>query len=336
MSHTLLIKNEVISLTNQSPYVIGVDVGGTKIQIGAVTKTGKVTATHRYGMDKTSQATAIHSIQSSLEQFFDYYVTDEKPIAIGVGLVGHVDFQEGIWIEAINIPISQPTHLADQLTRKTGISVFLDNDVKAATLAEKQWGIGKITKDFVFLNVGTGIAAGIVSDNHLIRGTANYAGEWGHMVVETNSEFICSCGQRGCFEQLTSGAGIIANTNALLPQYPTSVLHCLKHENQLYPSEIFKAAAKNDVLATVITKKAIQGLCMGMTNLVNLVNPEYIIIGGGVLKDKQILQHLFDYISQHALPVSRKALRNVLFSGLKPDYVGMLGAASLGWLHSNE
>ncbi|MFS0862137.1 ROK family protein [Fredinandcohnia sp. 179-A 10B2 NHS] len=318
---------------HKDPFVIGVDVGGTKIQIGSVSIEGHVITTQRYAMDKRNQDHAVHSVLSALEDFFNTQLHNKKPLAIGIGLVGHIDYQQGIWLNAINIPINKPVMLGKVIRDLYGVPVYLDNDVNVATLAELKWGIGRSTNDFIFLNIGTGIAAGIVSNASLVRGAANYAGEFGHMVVDSNDDMKCTCGQTGCLEKVASGGGILSSTKELLPQYPTSILHTHSEQGHLLPSTIFEAAENGDLLASLIMERAIRGLQIGITNIVNLLNPEYIVIGGGVLRETKLLQKLSETVYLHALPVSRNVLKSISFSQLEPDNVGMIGAAGLGWYH---
>src|SRR5215212_8197668 len=159
------------------PVVIGVDVGATKILVGAVTQPGTVLDSHRSQMNAQTQETTLECIDAAIQDFLEQW-KGERPLGMGVGVVGQTDPGAGTWLEAMNLPIRDSVPLGERLREKHGIPVALDNDVHAATLAEMRWGIGTVSADFIYLNVGTGIATGLVFNGQLIRGIRNYAGEF--------------------------------------------------------------------------------------------------------------------------------------------------------------
>jgi glucokinase len=228
----------------------------------------------------------------------------------------------------MNLPIKSPVPLGKQLSDRHGIPVALDNDVHAATLAEMRWGIGRESTDFIYLNVGTGIAAGIVFNGGLLRGAENYAGEFGHMVVQPDGP-LCPCGRRGCVEPIASGGGMLARLQELLIDFPDSTLHAQIEE--LTANSIFTAADAGDPLAIKISDDAIQALSIALTNLVNLLNPEWVIYGGGTLSDGWLIKRIRVDVESQPLLMTRKSLKGILPSRLNPDQVGLLGAACLAW-----
>ena len=310
------------------PVVIGVDVGATKILVGAVTQTGKVIASHRSQIDGTTQALTLRSIEASINSFLQDW-DNAPPLAIGIGLVGQIDPRAGTWLEAMNLPIKSPVPLGKELSNRFEIPVALDNDVHAATLAEMRWGIGKESNDFIYLNVGTGIASGLVCNGQLLRGTANYAGEFGHMVVQPAGP-PCPCGRRGCVEPMASGGGLLARVRELLAEFPDSTLGRIQ---RLTTHSIFTAADAGDPLAIRISNDAIQALSDALVNLVNLLNPEWIIYGGGTLSDGWLMERVRVHVESRPLLMTRKSLRGILPSRLIPEQVGLLGAACLAWDH---
>ena len=238
------------------PIVIGMDVGATKILVGTVTQAGDILAARRFKIDSETQATTLRSIETSLENFIQDW-NGSPPLAIGIGLVGQTNPKVGTWFEAINLPITTPIPLAGQLSDRYEVPVTLDNDVHAAALAELRWGIGKESTDFIYLNVGTGIAAGLVFNGQLLRGTQNYAGELGHMVVQPDGP-LCPCGRRGCVEPIASGGGMLACVQELLVDFPDSMLHTHAQSEPLTAHSIFTAADTGDPLAIKISSEAIQ------------------------------------------------------------------------------
>ena len=309
------------------PVVLGVDVGATKILAGAVTRDGKIIAIHRSQVDGETQATTLQSIEDSILHFMKTW-NGPRPLAIGIGLVGQIDPPTGTWLEAMNLPIKAPVPLGKQLSDQFEVPVALDNDVHAATLAEMRWGMGRESADFIYLNVGTGISAGLVFNGRLLRGTKNYAGEFGHMVVLPDGP-LCPCGRRGCVEPIASGGGMLDRLQEQLIHFPDSILH--RQMDAVTAHSIFLAADAGDPLAIQISSDAVQALSIALTNLVNLLNPEWIVYGGGTLSDGWLMEHVRSDVETQPLLMTRKSLKGILPSRLNPRQVGLLGAACLAW-----
>ena len=309
--------------------MVGMDVGATKILVGIVTKDGEVIESRRYMMERSSQSQVLNSLETALTHFMNAW-HGPAPLAMGVGVVGHTKPASGLWVRAMNLPIQSIVPLSRFLRKSIDRPVLIDNDVHAATLAELRWGIGKEIRDFIYLNIGTGLAAGMVCNGKLVRGTANYAGEVGHMVVDPGG-ILCTCGQRGCLEPICSGDGIMAQVRAGLRDYPDSTLFQPNQEGVLSASQVFQAAEAGDRLASRITGKAVWALSTAMINLVNILNPAAIVYGGGVVKDGWLMGKVSEFVSANALVTARRALKGIWPSRLDPEQVGLLGAASLAW-----
>ena len=165
---------------------LGLDLGGTKLLIGEVDSHGNILRYKKYDSGYFNQQAASEIIKSSLD---DYIRTvgwcDQKPVGMGVGLIGRVDPNQGIWLQ-IDPSRTQPIALAKELSDIYGIPCHIDNDVKSATRAERVWGFGQISKNFIYINVGTGIAVGTVINGRQIRGSHFNAGEVGHVRVGVN------------------------------------------------------------------------------------------------------------------------------------------------------
>ncbi|WP_036691189.1 ROK family protein [Paenibacillus tyrfis] len=261
----------------------------------------------------------------------------DQPVALGVdvggtkievGFVGQADSERGVWVKAMNVPISEPVPLADMLADKYGVPVAVDNDVHAATGAEMMFGVGKRFKDFLYMNVGTGIAIGIVSGGILIRGAANYAGEIGHMTVDPRGD-DCVCGRSGCLEPIASGGGMIRRARAALGSFPDSTLH--RCADDLHAGNIFEAAREGDPLAVQVKEQAVNALGIAIVNAINLINPEAVVLGGGVMQETTIIDALRRHVAKCSLPAASGSLRSFGVSTLDTNRVGLLGAASLIW-----
>jgi glucokinase len=308
------------------PIVIGVDVGATKILVGAVTQAGEILGSRRSPVNRENQSNVLQSIEAAIEAFIQNW-RGSQPLGMGIGLVGQIEPKTGTWLEAMNLPIKSPVPLGRQFSDRFGIPVALDNDVHAGALAELRWGAGKESTDFIYLNVGTGISAGLVFNGQLLRGTQNYAGEFGHMVVRPDGP-LCPCGRRGCVEPIASGGGLLARAQELLGDFPDSTLYTTQ---PLTAHSIFNAADADDPLAIKLSNDAIQALSIALTNLVNLLNPEWIIYGGGVVSDGWLMERVRVNVEAQPLPMTRKSLKGILPSQLNPSQVGLFGAACLAW-----
>lgn len=308
--------------------VVGVDVGGTKILVGLVSDAGEVLRVERYPMDRSTQSTSMASIEAAVTAFLDAPRTGPAPLAMGMGVVGQTDPATATWVRAMNIPIRESINIQAWLGDRYGLPVALDNDVHAATLAELRWGAGGGAQDFVYLNVGTGLAAGLVCNGQLVRGVSNQAGEFGHMAV-AGDDILCPCGRRGCLEPVSSGGGMIQRVRDLLPLYADSTLRAL--EPNLTSQAIFAASDAGDALAQRITREAVAALAKALANLINLLNPEVIVVGGGVVADGWFLPRVQAAVERQALRASYRALRGIVPSALNPEWVGLLGAATLAW-----
>ena len=308
------------------PVVIGVDVGATKILVGTVTQTGEILDSCRSPVHGESQTSTLQSIEEAIDVFIQNW-HGSQPLGIGIGLVGQIDPKTGTWLEAMNLPIRSPVPLGRQFRDRFDVPIALDNDVHAGTLAEIRWGMGKESADFIYLNVGTGISTGLVFNGRLLRGAENYAGEFGHTVVQPDGP-LCPCGRRGCVEPIASGGGLLSRAQELFVDFPDSTLRTTQ---PLSAHSIFAAADAGDPLAIKLSTDAVQALSIGLINLVNLLNPEWVVYGGGTLSDGWLMERVRLNMESQPLPMTRKSLKGILPSQLNPSQVGLLGAACLAW-----
>lgn len=307
--------------------VLGVDFGSTKIQVGAVLANGQVEMARKYPVCRHSQEDSISSLQNAISAFLQEW-DGPFPVAIGVGLVGHIDREKGIWVHSMNARISEPVPIADMLREQFQVPVFIDNDVHCATLAECYFGIGRISKYFLMINVGTGIGFNAVDNGRIIRGVANGAGEFGHMSVESDG-LLCQCGFFGCLENIAGGAALIQQAEQLLPLYPDSSLRPLAGTDALHSESIFQAASQGDPMAMRIARRAVKALGIGIVNLTNLFNPEYIVLAGSVMRNEWYVGHVKKFVYDNTLLATMNCLRGMGPSQLNVSAVGMYGAAAL-------
>ncbi|WP_225048248.1 ROK family protein [Lacticaseibacillus kribbianus] len=270
--------------------VLAVDLGGTKILVGEVTRDGEVLSRVRYKSDVSAQRVAVNMIKSAITHYLNTQEHLGNIVAVGIGVVGRVDSQAGVWRE-ISPELAVPIPITEEVTTMCGLPCFVANDVVCGTLAEMKLGIGQRTRDLIYINVGTGIAAGIVSAGHLIVGKHNDAGEIGHMVVDVDSPVRCVCGRYGCVEALASGLGMSNIAKRMLPQYPDTRL-AVNADGRIAVEDLVAGYGAGDALAKCVIDQALDALACLTMNLVYTSNPQAVVFGGGVMADGWMLERL--------------------------------------------
>lgn len=202
---------------------LGMDLGGTKLLIGELSESGEILRARRYPTGYSTQQETVEGLLRSLEDYRRQAGFVGKPAAAGVGLVGTSDHKNGVWCSLSHLP-GDNIPLAAMLEERLGVPAAIDNDVRSAATAELLLGWGRKSRDFIYLNVGTGLAAGFVTGGHIIRGARNMAGEVGHTVMDLHSADACGCGRLGCCENVVSGMGFTYQARRLAPQYPETRL----------------------------------------------------------------------------------------------------------------
>ena len=299
-------------------HYLAVDVGGTKIMAGLVDETGRVLAEKKYPMVRTDRETAVETVLAAAEDFASSLTGLPAPCALGLGTVGHIDPEAGIWLQSYNIPIDRPVEMVRLLTERTGLPAAMDNDVRCAARGEYRFGKGRGFRVMLYLNVGTGIGSSVIHKGMLLTGADNYAGEVGYFVMNHR-------GEPKRLEPLASGGGLIAAAKALLPDYPDSCLH----QGELHSQSIFEAARAGDALGVRLAGEAVDALGTAFANLASAYNPDAIILGGGVVKDSWFLNRAEEKMRALCLPETLLGLKEFAPSTLDPARVGMLGAAAL-------
>jgi len=309
-----------------SQSIIAVDLGGTKILVGEVTPTGEVLQTKSYPSDTTSQHTALQGIIHAINDFqAGSTLIAREQIAIGIGVVGRVDTHTGIWYQ-IQPDKTAQINVNEQLESIFQLPCGVDNDVACATRAEQTFGWGEQSKNFIYFNIGTGIAAGTVVDGHYVEGNQFNAGEVGHMVVAMDSDVLCGCGRYGCVERIASGLGMHERVVALLPEYPSSSLELLEGK-RIAAQTIMEAAEQADPLASRIVDDAAHAAATAIMNLVRVTDPDTIVLGGGVARNA----YFFERIKQALNPSTMRFVANgLVYTKVKSKETGLVGAALAG------
>ena len=305
---------------------LAIDLGGTTLLIGAIDRKGIIVQSKTYKTGYREQQDAAQAIMKGIEDFLsEASGIKDSLVATGLGVVGQVDPSKGEWHSMYSEGYSQIIPLAEWIMDKYGLPCSVDNDVKAATAAERVFGIGTTCSNFAYVNIGTGIAAGFVVDGNLLRGQNNNAGEIGHMVVDLHSDVACSCGNFGCVEAIASGRGMQLRCKQLAHEYRNSKLAEIIEGEVFQLGSIFALADAGDELAKRIAYDAVAAASAMVNNIRASLNPDKIIFGGGVVVDGWMLERI-----RLRLPRGVNAT-DIEISTLDPRTVGLIGASVIGF-----
>jgi glucokinase len=268
--------------------VMGVDIGGTKVAVGLVDQNGKILSQVRKPMLANSQPdAALEAVTAAIDSLSAQFGGESAWRARGIGMCapGPLDPVSGIVINPPNLPCWRNYPLVSRVTEKYGVPVKLDNDANAAALAEARWGAARGYHYVFYATVGTGIGTGIVLDSRIYHGRTGAAGEGGHVSIDYRGP-LCPCGKRGCIEVLAAGPAIGARARAKLsasPSLNSTILDLANGQIDKVTSELVgQAYASGDLLAREILQETIELLCVWLGNIVDLFDPDVIVMGGGV------------------------------------------------------
>ncbi|MBI2885490.1 MAG: ROK family protein [Candidatus Omnitrophica bacterium] len=266
-------------------WMVGVDVGGTQIKMGVVSAQGRRVLAHRILPTRSyaSPSKLAEGLSRTIEELRGIHGLPRRSCrGVGIGLPGLVDGSRGIVHQLVNLPGRwQGVPFAQLMARRLGCRCVIDNDANVVALGEWRAGAGRGTSHGVYLTLGTGVGGGIISHGHLVRGATGSAGEPGHMVLLPGGP-RCGCGRRGCLESLVSTAAILRQARAAMRWGHRTLRACVEEAGELTPAVISTAAARGDAAARRIWAGVGEWLGIGVANLVNLLNPECVVIGGGV------------------------------------------------------
>ena len=311
-------------------YSIGIDLGGTKILIGLVEKESGKVVSHIKKKTKKEKGpeNIVRKMVEGVEELLEESGKSFTEISsIGIGSAGQIDRKNGIIIGAPNLDCYN-LNLKEILQDKFNIPVFVANDVEVATIGEQKFGAGKGCADFVCVFVGTGIGSVIVKNGHIIYGATGTAGELGHIIVDLNGR-PCACGAHGCLEAYASRSAIEARIEGALKKGRKSCIsEYLEEGKAITSSMIRKSIEREDELVTQCVSEASEYLSGGLASVINLINPELIILGGGLIEAVDYFyKQTIKKEKSKSLPVPAEKIR--FSKTILGDYSGVIGAALL-------
>lgn len=310
--------------------VLAVDIGGTKILLALISRSGKMLASERIPtLDEHGYENVIRRLNESIREFLDSQGMDKTGICgIGIACAGGIDTKRGMVVTpSPNLPDWHDIPLAAMVGQEFDVPVHVVNDASAAALGEHCYGVGRGVKDLVLLTLGTGIGGGIIIDGRLYLGASGAAAEIGHMTVADGPP--CGCGNTGCLERLASGTAVEEDAIGRLERGDVSILLEMTGGNikEISAEMVGEAARLGDGLAQDVLARAAYYLGVGCVSLVNIFNPEMIVFGGGmsVLGDF-LLQPVCRLVDERAFGISSRAVRIVIAE--LGNEAGVYGAAA--------
>ncbi|MBI2918764.1 MAG: ROK family protein [Chloroflexi bacterium] len=305
-----------------APLFVGADLGGTKISAVLANASGKVVRReYRTTLADGGQRVVVSRLVEAIRQ-----VTGKEAIsAVGIAAAG-LCTRDGVVTTSPNLPGWKDVPLRDLVQAELDMPTYLGNDANAAALGEHYFGAGRGVRDMAYVTISTGIGGGIIANGQLVTGTSGTAGEVGHMVIDPDGP-QCPCGQRGCWEALASGTAIARAAAARLQAGEPS---SLRSGASLTPTaaDVAAAARAGDRMAQDVLHQASCYLGIGLVNLVHILNPELIVLGGGVSQiGEPLIGPARQYVLEHAFAVPARAVR-IVTAGLGQDS-GPLGAVAL-------
>jgi glucokinase len=268
----------------------GIDVGGTNVKIAVVSRTGRVL---ERGLIDTRPNEGPKATFERAATALASLLRGKSLAAAGVGCAGLIDPRKGMLLASPNLKEWENTPVLRIARRALGVYTTVDNDATSAAYGEYRCGSNRGCRHLIFLTLGTGVGGGVVSDGRLIRGAAGYGGEVGHITVDRDGP-PCRCGNRGCLEAFAGTYGLQRRARELLGQRRTRYLTRWVQEERrrLSPKLIMEAARRGDSVGKRVAREMGESLGVAIASLVNVFNPEVVVIGGGV-------SGAFDLISPH-------------------------------------
>jgi glucokinase len=320
-------------------FSIGIDVGGTKVAGGLVNKRGELTSVFRLPMNpRGTAAEGFAAVTAVLDKILQSRAATDEAIPIGVCAPGPLDPRTGVVLNPPNVPCWRDFPLVAKIERRYGVAVKLDNDANAAALAESLWGAGRGHNNVFYGCIGTGIGAGIVMDGKIFHGRTGSAAEGGHVSIDYRGP-ACNCGKKGCIEALASGTAIARRAREVVTvnqKAGARLLALAAGDASAIRSEMIGAAAQmKDALAQEILQDTVEFLAIWLGNIVDLLEPDVLILGGGV---SEMLRPYFDQIQARLKVwcVNSRCSEIPLVAAHYGENSGIAGGAALCFLpHQN-
>ncbi|MCX7918325.1 MAG: ROK family transcriptional regulator [bacterium] len=320
----------LLTINPTQGYIIGIDIRATNIRGALTNLRSQIIAHQQQDMPPENSGMAVvQQVKDIIRQLINAVPDKDKLLGVGIAVAGLVDSVQGIVIFSANIPGWRNIPLKQLIESEFNIPTAIEEKARSAALGERVFGCGRDIDDLIYYHIGMGIGAGIISHGVLYFGASQSAGEIGHTVIDETGP-PCRCGNFGCLEAIASAKAIREHAIAALEKGVDSILNDLVNKNleSITSEKVYIAATRGDKLCRRILQEAGTHLGIGAANLVNILNPALLIIGGALTKAGEfILEPLLRTLQERSLSVSAQAVK-IRVSELGDD-AALLGATTL-------
>ncbi|HEL2509191.1 TPA: ROK family glucokinase [Streptococcus suis] len=315
-----------------SKKIIGIDLGGTSVKLAILSTEGEIQEKWSIKTNILDDGSHIvPDIIDSIKQRFETHgLTKDDFLGIGMGSPGVVDSEAGTVIGAYNLNWKTLQLVKDQFESALGLPFFIDNDANVAALGEQWVGAGNNNPNVVFMTLGTGVGGGVIAAGNLIRGVKGAGGELGHITVDFDEPFACTCGKKGCLETVASATGIVNLSRRYADQYAgdAKLKQMIDDGQDVTAKDVFDLAKEGDDLALIVYRHFSEYLGVACANIAAVLNPAYIVLGGGVSAAGEfLLDGVRKVFAENSFPQIKESTQIVLAT--RGNDAGVLGAASL-------
>jgi glucokinase len=312
------------------PFAIGIDVGGTKIAAGLVNRAGEIL--HRYTTRAHSEQqpeVVIRAIEDAYRHLVEESRVETADIeAVGLGFPGNTNGPAGVVLVSSNLPAWNHFPLRDTLAGRLGVPVILDNDTNLGAVGEHRYGAGREARNMCYVTFSTGYGIGIIINNQLYVGHTGTAGELGHVVIDIGGP-LCTCGKRGCIMAYACGIGISRMAYEQINAGADTLLRRMAPPGgqRISGEQVAEAAQQGDAVAREILRTAGYYGGVGLSMIVELLNPELIVVGGGLTRIGGLLwKPMLAAMREHTQPELWDSVKVVPWE--LGDDLGIIGAAA--------
>jgi glucokinase len=317
-------------------WIVGVDLGGTTTKLAFINMDGEILHKWEFPTDNSNEGQNITTnIANAInDKLVELNETKNKLAGIGMGAPGPINYETGVVLNVVNLGWQDNFPLQESLHTLTGLPVAIENDANCAALGEMWNGAGKGASDLVCVTLGTGVGGGVIANGNIVRGINGAAGEIGHITSIPFDGAPCNCGKTGCLETIASATGIVrlAETELSNPNSQGQLAVIFAEKGKVTAKDVFDNARNGDELANKILNEVTFHLGFALANIANTLNPEMIVLGGGVSRAGDILlNRVKAKFSTFTFSAARESTRLSLAT-LGND-AGVIGAA---WLIKNK
>ncbi|WP_105145532.1 ROK family glucokinase [Streptococcus suis] len=315
-----------------SKKIIGIDLGGTSVKLAILTTDGEIQEKWSIKTNILDEGSHIvpDIIDSIKHRFETHGLTKDDFLGVGMGSPGVVDSEAGTVIGAYNLNWKTLQLVKEQFESALGLPFFIDNDANVAALGEQWVGAGNNNPNVVFMTLGTGVGGGVIAAGNLIRGVKGAGGELGHITVDFEAPFACTCGKKGCLETVASATGIVNLSRRYADQYAgdAKLKQMIDDGQDVTAKDVFDLAKEGDDLALIVYRHFSEYLGVACANIAAVLNPAYIVLGGGVSAAGEfLLDGVRKVFAENSFPQIKESTQIVLAT--RGNDAGVLGAASL-------